>query len=123
MLNMDQGGIVEVRDRQPLRSLLLRQEVQRNATLLLCVKGSAQRGEFVPFGCRDQVAALDQARRGVFVLQVLGKALEKGPRMAGKLDVFNDRIVGPQDAAGLRGGAGADLLLLEHQHPLAPSAA
>ena len=107
-LEADQGRVVEAADRQPLRRVLRREELHRDALRLLREQRGAQRRELRPVGRGDQVAALDEAGRRLVVVEVGGERIEDLPRTPRQLDVLGHRVVGAQDAARLRRRARAD---------------
>ena len=112
----DQRGVVEAADRQALAGLGRGQQLEWNAHGGLRRQRVAQGFELGALRRGDQVAALDQAGRGIVVADVVGEIVEDLPRPARQLDVLLHRVVGAQDAARLRRGAVADLAALEHQH-------
>ena len=88
--------------------------MDRDALGLLGEERRAQRRQLRAFGRGDQVAALDEAGRRLVVVEVRGERIEDLPRAPGQLDVLRHRVVGAQDSARLRRGAGADLAAVEH---------
>ncbi len=115
-LEADQRGIVEIGDRQQFARLRRVQPLHRNALRLLLRQRVGQRRALVVVGRRDQVAAAHQAAGRVLVADIGGEIGEGAPRAPRQLDVLAHRIVGAQDARGLRRGAGADGGAVQHQH-------
>ncbi|MCY1514079.1 hypothetical protein D9M68_486070 [compost metagenome] len=114
----DQCSVAELSNRQQFLCLLPGQQLEGNALVLLLLQGGSQRFKLVAFCGDNHVAALNQAAGSLFIAQVLRKIVEDGPGLASQFDVLLDRIVGTENARGLRGRPGADAAPVENQHVL-----
>ena len=112
----DQGRIRQVGNRQQGFTLLAVQQLHFNALCLLRLECGGQRRELGAVRGGNQVATFHQASGGILIAQVAGKVGEHLPGVLGQGYVFWHRVVRAQNAAGLRGGACANLALLQHQH-------
>ena len=116
-LKANQGRIVKAANGQALAGFLRAQAMHLNAQRLLRRQRLGQGLQLRAFGRGNQVATTHQTGRGVLVLQMRRKVFEDRPGLLGQHHVFDHRIVRAQDPAGLGGGAHADLIALQHQHP------